>query len=471
MASGNDAAKAGLPAKSRFAFTCFFPDWGHVQPLLKIAKAAQDAGHTVRCYVPEKSRAFADRAGLDSYILTSESPTGAEELGRLASRSLFFLNFSGYSHTNLFVYPVVMKSVVEQVDDIAADLEAFAPDVVVGDSHVLSQLYESLARSCGAEFILHNPSGTLAGDYRPYVRVYGHGAASGLEMTAVETAGSVFQKLYRPFFYFTHLGAWRASRAIKRRLGEAIAKVVSDAPAWQDKHWSLTTGLTWIENQFLGSGGASGDAGGRTNLPPLPSSPEAFSPELETWLAASPEKVIYLSFGSILKLSDADYAAIAQALKSVPQRVIWSMPVDEKHKIADLADPAKFFVTNYVPQAELLKRPEIACFVTHAGASSVQEALIGGAPLVCVPLHADNGYISSLMERLGVATRVWKQHLATPRFAAALREVLGEPRFAERAAEIAATLRDAQAQEVAVQALERVAASTTDRPSATWEAA
>ena len=50
--------------------------------------------------------------------------------------------------------------------------------------------------------------------------------------------------------------------------------------------------------------------------------------------------------------------------------------------------------------------------------------MVSGVPLLCVPLHADNGYISGLVHRLRVGKRVWKQDVGKPRFKAALDELL-----------------------------------------------
>lgn len=442
----------------RIAFACFFPDWGHVQPLLKIAKAAQDAGHTVRCYISSRSRGFAERSGLDAYCLQPPAMEEQGALARLARRSLFFLNFSGYSHTNLFVNPAVTKASLQELDPIVEDVRDFAPDLLVGDAHILGPMYEAIAAGVGARFVRHNASGTLAGRYRPFVRVYGAPVANAAWMRVVELAGAGFAKAFKAGFYLRHLDRWQASRGIKREASGRIAALKATTPPQDMAPSGFTTGLSWIEVNLLETPSAPEGVAAPTILPPLASPPEALAPDLENWLMGDPTPVVYVSFGSILALTEANYAAISRALTALPYRVVWSLPVGMSDRVEALRQDPRFFITSYVAQAELLKRAEVVGFVTHAGASSVQEALIGGTPLICVPLHADNGYISALVERLGVGKRLWKTELGSARFGATIAEVAADGEIQRRVAEISDRLAGVGAEGQVVSFLEAEAA-------------
>ena len=159
----------------RIAFLCFYPDWGHVLPLLKIAKAAQEAGHSVKCYVPERTKHLGQRYGVPVFPLEQEPEQHAVQdvLKVLGSKSIFFLQHSGYGHWSLFLDPPVLRAAAGQLDYVIADVKAFAPDVVVGDRHNLAPAYELIGRLCGARYVSNGPSGSLAHLYRPYVTFYG----------------------------------------------------------------------------------------------------------------------------------------------------------------------------------------------------------------------------------------------------------------------------------------------------------
>lgn len=465
LAGGARTAAPMSRKKLRIAFLCFYPDWGHVLPLLKIAKAARDAGHSVKCYVPQRAEHLAQRYGVPVFPLEQEPEQHAEQevLKVLGSKSIFFLQHSGYGHTSLFIDPPVLRAAAAQLDDVIADVKAFAPDVVVGDRHNLASAYELVARICGARYISNGPSGTLAHLYRPFVTFYGK-PISKLGMSAVETAGSLFRRVYRPLFYARHLRRWSASREIKRTLQANMSRYDS-APLAAEKPWALTAGLTWIETHFLNDTPAWTPEVNQVDLPPLSSPPEALPLELEDWLSRSSEPVVYISFGSLIGLNEATYRAIGEGLKKLPCRVIWSTPLGDTGALRTLAQDPRFQIVRYVPQAELLKRKELACFVTHGGAGSVQEAMLGGTPLLCVPLSSDNGYISGLVERLGVGKRLWKRELGQPAFVEALETLLVAPAYKRRAEEVADVLRSAGAEAQVVAFLEKAGASKPTAPN------
>ena len=237
------------------------------------------------------------------------------------------------------------------------------------------------------------------------------------------------------------------------------------APQASDKPWSLTAGLTWIETHFLKDTPAWTPEANQADLPPLSSPPEALPEELEDWLSRSSEPVVYISFGSLIGLNEATYRAMGEGLKQLSCRVIWSSPLGDTDALRALAQDPRFQIVSYVPQAELLKRKELACFVTHGGASSVQEAMLGGTPLLCVPLSSDNGYISGLVERLGVGKRLWKRELGKPAFVEALRALLTTPIYKLRAEEVADVLRSAGADAQVVAFLEKAGASKPSAPT------
>eukprot|EP00928_Gymnodinium_smaydae_P029808 TRINITY_DN22351_c0_g1_i1.p1 TRINITY_DN22351_c0_g1~~TRINITY_DN22351_c0_g1_i1.p1 ORF type:complete len:553 (+),score=95.94 TRINITY_DN22351_c0_g1_i1:353-2011(+) len=68
-----------------------------------------------------------------------------------------------------------------------------------------------------------------------------------------------------------------------------------------------------------------------------------------------------------------------------------------------LQDP-RFKVESFVRQREILSHSAVAVFMTHGGQSSVNESLVAGVPLVCMPLFCDQFDVAeSLMNhRLGL---------------------------------------------------------------------
>jgi UDP:flavonoid glycosyltransferase YjiC (YdhE family) len=77
--------------------------------------------------------------------------------------------------------------------------------------------------------------------------------------------------------------------------------------------------------------------------------------------------------------------------------------------------------------SRLLAASEI--FVTHAGFSSVREALSAGVPMVAVPLFADQTANAVRVRELGVGVRADAAGLTADSLAAAVELVLGDPAY------------------------------------------
>jgi UDP:flavonoid glycosyltransferase YjiC (YdhE family) len=134
--------------------------------------------------------------------------------------------------------------------------------------------------------------------------------------------------------------------------------------------------------------------------------------------------------------------ALARGLARVDVAVLWAQPASQRASLAGEALPAeRFRFAEFVPQPALLASGRIACFVTHAGAASVQEALSAGVPMIAVPFLWDQPYMASVVERLGCGKRLRHRRLARRTVEAAVKEILEDRSFSDRTRSIAAELR------------------------------
>ncbi|XP_058093392.1 anthocyanidin-3-O-glucoside rhamnosyltransferase-like [Magnolia sinica] len=128
------------------------------------------------------------------------------------------------------------------------------------------------------------------------------------------------------------------------------------------------------------------------------------------WLDQFPEKsVIYCAFGSESFLEDDQIREVVLGLEMVglPFLVVLNFPNGED-KVARLkaALPEGFeervkdravVHTGWVPQQHILAHVSVGCFVSHAGMSSLAEALVSDCPLVLLPQKADQFLNSKLV--------------------------------------------------------------------------
>ena len=110
--------------------------------------------------------------------------------------------------------------------------------------------------------------------------------------------------------------------------------------------------------------------------------------DLQAYMDAHPEGVVYISFGSAIKPSEMTeenkkvFREAFKEMKDIP--FIWKWDDDDLTGIPD-----NVFVQKWLPQNDLLAHPNLKVFVTHGGLLSTQEALFHGVPLVGVPINGD----------------------------------------------------------------------------------
>ncbi|KAE8687998.1 UDP-glycosyltransferase 74B1 [Hibiscus syriacus] len=117
------------------------------------------------------------------------------------------------------------------------------------------------------------------------------------------------------------------------------------------------------------------------------------SEECMEWLETKPSKsVVYISFGSMVSLTEEEMEEIAGGLKESELHYLWIVRSSEQKKLPkwflDL-DKEKGMVVTWCNQLEMLSHPAVGCFVTHCGWNSTLEGLSLGVPMIGVPKWAD----------------------------------------------------------------------------------
>ncbi|KAK1565086.1 hypothetical protein Q3G72_018377 [Acer saccharum] len=129
------------------------------------------------------------------------------------------------------------------------------------------------------------------------------------------------------------------------------------------------------------------------------------------WLNDKPiGSVVYVSFGSVAKLSQEQTEELAWALKGMNCYFLWvvrdSLETKLPNKfIEETSD--KGLIVSWCPQLAVLAHESIGCFVTHCGFNSVLEALSLGVPMVAMPQWIDQPTNAKFVEDVwGTGIRV-----------------------------------------------------------------
>ena len=121
------------------------------------------------------------------------------------------------------------------------------------------------------------------------------------------------------------------------------------------------------------------------------------------------------------------------------------------------AVPANVRLEQFVPYAELM--PHVDAIVTNGGYGTVQHALSEGVPTVVAGATEDKPEVAARIAWSGVGIRIRTQSPSPERLREAVRDVLDQPRYRERARAIADEMREYDAPATAASLLEELAQS------------
>jgi len=216
------------------------------------------------------------------------------------------------------------------------------------------------------------------------------------------------------------------------------------------------------ESPYLSVFPASLDEGGQPDThrfrDPAWEEPAAALPDW--WPGREDEPLVYVTFGSVaggFAQALPAYAAALQAVAELPVRVLLTVGRD-----LDLAGlpgaPGNVRIERWVPQQDVLGRAAAA--VVHGGSGSTLGAIAAGVPLVVVPLFADQPQNARRVAEVGAGLAVEPNRDDVPATIEPLREairaVLRDPSYGERARALAGELRAEPPVDEAVPLLERL---------------
>ena len=177
----------------------------------------------------------------------------------------------------------------------------------------------------------------------------------------------------------------------------------------------------------------------------------------------SERPTVHASLGTIFHRTPGVFPAILEGLRDEPINLILAVGRDQ--------DPTQFgpqppnvFIERYIPHTALL--PHCDVVITHGGFSSVMACFNQGVPMVLIPLAGgDQRGNAERCAALGVGRVIAPEQRTPEVIREAVREVLGNPRYRERAERLREEMQRLSGPEYAVALLEKLAAgnNTTRR--------
>ncbi|PZC77372.1 hypothetical protein B5X24_HaOG200266 [Helicoverpa armigera] len=161
--------------------------------------------------------------------------------------------------------------------------------------------------------------------------------------------------------------------------------------------------------------------------------------DLQKLMDEAKHGVIYFSMGSIVQsdgMSEQMKRSLLDMFSKYEQTVIWKFE-------SDLTDvPKNVHLVKWAPQPSILAHPNLKLFITHGGQLSTSEAIHYGVPLVGLPVMADQHYNMISVEAKGFGIKVTLAEDMVPELDAAVRKILTDKTYTNRAKELSALFHD-----------------------------
>ncbi|KAF8653064.1 hypothetical protein HU200_062504 [Digitaria exilis] len=112
------------------------------------------------------------------------------------------------------------------------------------------------------------------------------------------------------------------------------------------------------------------------------------------WLDGKrPSSVVFVSFGSVVKLADEQLVELAWGLANSGHEFLWVIRSDQQEAVLPpelvAETEGRGLVTSWCPQEAVLRHEAVGAFVTHCGWNSMLESLSAGVPMLCWPCVGD----------------------------------------------------------------------------------
>ena len=264
-----------------------------------------------------------------------------------------------------------------------------------------------------------------------------------------------------------------------RRLGPAFHRPLFALLRWRIRHWTepwrrlrAEIGLPPIREDVLFEGQHSpslvlalfsGLLGSKQPDWPVQSVVTGFPfhdggqglpPDLDRFLGEGEPPVVFTLGSSAVHDAGLFYQHGAAAAKSLGRRAVLLVGTDPRNRPA--SPPAGVAAFEYAPFSALF--PRAAAVVHQGGVGTTGEAMRAGRPMLVMPYSHDQPDNAARVARLGIARTISRSRYDAARAAAELGRLLGDPRYAERAAEVGRRVRSEDGVRAACEAIERLLA-------------
>ncbi|KAG7309180.1 hypothetical protein JYU34_005104 [Plutella xylostella] len=168
--------------------------------------------------------------------------------------------------------------------------------------------------------------------------------------------------------------------------------------------------------------------------------PKPIPEELQSYLDASRNGVVYMSLGSKIRFSDLPAGTMQVFLN-----VFASLPYDVmiKWNGGELKNkPANVRLEKWLPQNDMLHHPKIKVFLMQGGLQSTDEAIAANVPLIGFPVYVDQFYNAQMFIKLDIGRQLDIQTINEQDLRQAIMDVAENERYRRNIASLSLVLQE-----------------------------
>uniref|UniRef100_A0A0K0FAU1 glucuronosyltransferase n=1 Tax=Strongyloides venezuelensis TaxID=75913 RepID=A0A0K0FAU1_STRVS len=118
--------------------------------------------------------------------------------------------------------------------------------------------------------------------------------------------------------------------------------------------------------------------------------------------------IILLTFGSVANSTHMPYSWKISFMKAFEQFPEYKFFIRYGSNDLNNILPKNVHISNWLPQSDLLQNSKTKMIITHCGYNSLQESILAGVPMICIPLFGDQPRNARLAKRHGFGIYVKK---------------------------------------------------------------
>lgn len=391
----------------KIGFISFIPDGGHVLPLLRMAEAFKEHQYEVICYFPEESQKYTDLYQIPIKFLGQVTTGKERDLFTGLSQRLIFTNaFCCNKLYQEYFFPIQL-AMIKNLEYIKELIARDNPALLIADSNIFNEWYMLLAAYLEIPLVIHYSEGNCRYMQRSFVSAYGITNHTLLTQITVEITGYLYQQCC---YYWLMIRTIKLQHRIKSLIKKAFPFINPSRvlPVY------ITSGIAAVERERIKKGVNKAKDNHIIFPPVFDRRNTKISQALQNWLDKSNGKpVVYISLGTIVRGEKRLFQTIVHGLKELEINILWSVMDDQVSLFQEIGILPNMRVERFAPQPQILALAQVRCFITHGGAGSIQESLLSGKPMLCIPFMFDQPYNGSVIELLNVGIKLWKSKISS----------------------------------------------------------